>query len=387
MGFLMALHFSKDEFARRRTALLAAMAKDQLDALLLFQQESMYWLTGYDTFGFCFFQCLILKADGRMALLTRSADLRQAQQTSTIADIRLWKDRADANPAVDLKTMAADFGLAGQRIGAEFESYGLVHSNGRRLEAAFKGFADLVDASQIVNRLRVVKSAEELVQVREAGRLCDIADRAAIAATRAGADEGDILAAQQGAVFAAGGDYPANEFIIGSGRDALLCRYKSGRRRLSANDQITLEFAGVSRHYHAAAMRTHVTGEPRALHLTYHAAAKEALLACEAELRPGRTAGDVFAAHARVFADHGLSSHRLNACGYSLGAKFTPSWMDWPMFYEANDYVLEQGMVMFAHMILMDSATETAMCLGRTSIVTETIPERVCIPDLDLVVR
>ena len=41
-------------------------------------------------------------------------------------------------------------------------------------------------------------------------------------------------------------------------------------------------------------------------------------------MRPGRTAGDVFAAHARVFDAHGLSAHRLNACGYSLGAKFTP---------------------------------------------------------------
>ena len=52
-----------------------------LDGILLFQQESMYWLSGYDTFGFCFFQCLYLKADGTMALLTRSADLRQAQHT------------------------------------------------------------------------------------------------------------------------------------------------------------------------------------------------------------------------------------------------------------------------------------------------------------------
>jgi Xaa-Pro dipeptidase len=386
-GFLMALHFSQTEFTRRRTALLAVMALEQLDAMLLFQQESMYWLTGYDTFGFCFFQCLVMRADGRVALLTRSADLRQAQQTSNISDIRIWKDRAEANPALDLKGIALEFGLGGQRIGAEFESYGLVHSNGRKLEAAFAGFADLVDASQVVNRLRVVKSTEELVQVREAGRLCDIADRAAIDVTRAGADEGAILAAQQGAIFVAGGDYPANEFIIGSGRDALLCRYKSGRRKLSANDQITLEFAGVSRHYHAAAMRTHVVGEPRSLHLRYHEAAKQALLACESELRPGRTAGDVFAAHARVFAGHGLSAHRLNACGYSLGAKFTPSWMDWPMLLEGNDYVLQPGMVMFAHMILMDSSTETAMCLGRTSIVTETMAEPITIPDLDLVIR
>lgn len=383
----MALHFTPAEFARRREALLAAMQRDKLDAMFLFQQESMFWLSGYDTFGFCFFQCLVVKADGTMALLTRSADFRQAQRTSNLSDIRIWKDGAQADPARDLLAMARDLGLAGKRIGVEFESYGLVASNGRKLEAAFAGISDLRDASTIVTRLRAVKSAEEIAHVRRAAMLSDAADRAALDVIRAGADEGDILAAQHNAIFAGGGDYPANEFIIGSGADALLCRYKSGRRKLDANDQITLEFAGVDRHYHAAIMRTVVVGEPRPLHRRYHDAAKAALLACEAELRPGRSAGDVFAAHARCLDEHGLSQHRLNACGYSLGAKFTPSWMDWPMFYEANDWPLEPGMVMFAHMILMDSTTETAMSLGRTYLISENVAEAVNLPDLDLAIR
>src|SRR5918912_2393229 len=366
----MALHFSPEEFERRKRALLAAMAEARLDGLLMFQQESMYWLTGYDTFGFCFFQCLVATADGRVALLTRSADLRQAQRTSNIADIRIWKDAADANPALNLKDLARDLGLAGKTLGVEFESYGLVASNGKKLEAAFDGFATLADASHLVTRLRAMKSAEEIPCVRRAAALANEADAAAIAHIRAGADEGEILAAQHAAIFRGGGDYPGNEFIIGSGEDALLCRYKSGRRTLDTRDQITLEFAGAWRPSHAAIMRTVVVGDPRPDHLAYHRAARAALLACEAELRPGRGAGDVFRAHARVLDEHGLSRHRLNACGYSLGAKFTPSWMDWPMFYEGNPWVVEPGMVVFAHMILMDSETETALCLGRTSIVT-----------------
>ena len=63
----MALHFTREEFAERRRRALEAMAAHGLDALLLFKQESMYWLTGYDTFGYCFFQCLVVRADGRPA--------------------------------------------------------------------------------------------------------------------------------------------------------------------------------------------------------------------------------------------------------------------------------------------------------------------------------
>ena len=57
------------------------------------------------------------------------------------------------------------------------------------------------------------------------------------------------------------------------------------------------------------------------------------------------------------------------------------------MFYEGNPWVIEPGMVLFAHMILMDSDTETALCLGRTSVVTETGAEPINLPDLDLQVR
>lgn len=382
----MPVHFSNAEMEARKRRLLAKM-EEAVDGLLIFAQESMYWLTGYDTFGFCFFQCLVVGADGRMALLTRSADLRQAAHTSNLTDIRVWRDAADADPTKDLRDMLASLGLTGKKLGVEYDSYGLTHFNGRRLEATMQGFATLVDASRMVPFLRVTKSAEEIACVREAARLSDLADKAAIDLLAPGVDEGAILAAQHNAIFAAGGDYPGNEFIIGSGRDALLCRYKAGRRRLDANDQITLEFAGAWRHYHAAIMRTHVVGEPRKLHVSYHAAARAALLACETELKPGRTAGDVYAAHARVFDEHGLSSHRLNACGYSLGAKFTPSWMDPPMFYERNDFVIAENQVFFAHMILMDSESETALCLGRTYLVTGQGAQALNAPDLGLVVR
>lgn len=57
------------------------------------------------------------------------------------------------------------------------------------------------------------------------------------------------------------------------------------------------------------------------------------------------------------------------------------------MFYGGNDWALEPGMVLFAHMILMDSDTDTAMCLGRTCIVTEGAPEPVSDTPLDMIRR
>jgi len=383
----MALHFERTEFDARRDRLMMELAQKKLDAILLFAQESMYWLTGYDTFGFCFFQCLVVKADGSMVLLTRSADLRQARHTSTIENIVVWTDRHDANPTHDLRNLLNDLDLLGSRIGVEYDTHGLTAFNGRRLDEQLQTFGQIADASGLVGRLRLFKSPAEVAKAEKAAELGDDAFDAALPLIKQGGDEAAILAAMQSTIFAGGGDYPANEFIIGSGPDALLCRYKAGRRKLTKNDQLTLEWAGVFHHYHAAMMQTVLTGKVSKRHQELFDAARDALLAVEAAMKPGNTFGDVFDAHSRTMEAHGLTRHRLNACGYSLGARFTPSWMDMPMFYQDNPEPIAPNMTLFAHMILMDSETETAMTLGRTYVTTETEPRMLSRHGLDLIAR
>jgi Xaa-Pro dipeptidase len=383
----MALHFSLQEYAQRQQKTIELLKDRQLDGLLMFRQESMYYLSGYDSFGYVFFQCLYLGTDGRMMLLTRAPDLRQAQHTSVIEDIRIWEDRADADPAVQLRQILDEFGCQSQRLGVEYDAYGLTAKNGKLLEAALSGYCLLEDASDLVSRLRVVKSAAELEYVRKAAELADLACDEAHRLAGPGVDEGDILAAMQGIIFSGGGDYPGNEFIIGSGKDALLCRYKSGRRKLGAQDQLTLEWAAAYRHYHAAMMRTIPIGRATPLHQKMHAVAMDAMDACKEALKPGRPIGEVFDAYARVCDAAGMKAHRLNATGYSLGTTFSPNWMDWPMFYHGNPVITAPNMVFFLHMILMDSTANHAMCFGHTVLVTETGCQALSNRPLDLVVR
>ena len=381
----MALHFETEEYANRLQRLTARMREDKIDAMLLFAQESMYWLTGYDTFGYCFFQTLVVKADGEMVLLTRSADLRQARHTSTIANIEVWVDRVNADPTMDLKNLLSDMDLLGCRLGVEYDTHGLTGKNARLLDNQLQSFGQIVDASLIVSRLRLVKSPAEIAHVEKAASLADDALAAALPLIGPGGDEAAILAAMQGAVFAGGGDYPANEFIIGSGADALLCRYKAGRRKLDSEDQLTLEWAGVSAHYHAAMMRTVVIGEPTNRHRELYSACRETIQAIEMVLRPGNTFGTVFDTHARIMEDHGLTRHRLNACGYSLGARFSPSWMEHQMFHAGNPQEIEPDMSLFVHMIIMDSDTGTAMTLGQTYLTTPDTPRALSRYGLDFI--
>lgn len=381
----MTLHFTEDEFSRRQHAARAAISQAGLDAILLFAPESHYWLTGYDTFGFAMFQSMVMTASGDIHLLTRAPDLRQARHTSTLDDqhIHIWHEVEGANPAQDLARLLATLGVATGRIGYESKTVGLTDFNGRMLHHEIAG---LEDASDIFPALRRVKSAAEIDMHRKAAWLSDEALDAAMATTGAGAFEGDILAAMQGAVFKGGGDYAGNEFILGSGPGALLVRYFSGRRHLDPQDQLTIEWSGAYARYHAAMMRTIIVGQPAPVQHRMHDAAVEALHACEAAIKPGKPMGDVFDAHARVFDAHGLEKARLQACGYAMGIAYNPIWVEFPMFYEGNPMIMQTNQVFFLHMILVDSDSGLAMTLGHSVLVTDTGVERLSNRNLDMLV-
>ena len=380
----MTLHFDAPEYAARQARATKAVADAGLNALLMFAPESHFWLTGYDTFGFAMFQAMVLTAKGDIHLLTRMPDLRQARYTSTLPDdhIHIWPEFEGCDPTTDLAHLLTDLGVAGT-VGFESQTVGLTDFNGQRLRAAV---AQLQDASDLIRGLRRTKSSAEIAMHLRAAALSDDALDAGLAVTHAGAFEGDILAAMQGAVFKGGGDYAGNEFIIGSGDGALLCRYYSGRRHLDPADQLTLEWSGTFARYHAAMMRTVVIGAPTQSHTRMHAACAEALVACEKAIKPNAPMGDVYTAHANVFDAHGFSHARLQACGYGMGAVYNPIWVDFPMFYEGNPLLMQQGQVFFLHMILMDSDSGAAMTLGHSVLVTDTGCERLSRHPLDLLI-
>jgi len=382
----MGLHFSVEEFKNRKDKVIKLLKEEKLDAILMFRQESMYWLTGYDTFGYVFFQTLVLDKKGNIILLTRAPDLRQAQNTSNINDVRIWVDRNGSDPTEDLKIILDELNLKGKNIGVEYEAYGLTGRNALRLNKSLENYCSIEDTSELVTKLRVIKSNEEINYVKKAANLADKALSEVWKHAKAGVSESKILAEMNKVIFEGGGDYPANEFIIGSGKNALLCRYQAEKQILNSRDQLTIEWAGTYRHYHSAMFRTIPIGKADPKHYKMHEACIETLSNCEIKLKPGNKIGEVFDIHAKTFDDLGYKNSRMNACGYSLGATFSPNWMDWPMLYTGNPYVIKPGNIFFMHMILMDSENNLAMNLGETYLVTESGNERLGNQKLDLVV-
>ena len=284
--------FEASEYAGRLAACRRALAARGLDALLIFAQESQYYLFGYDGGGYVFFQCTVLTTDAAPStLLCRRPDVAQARDTSTIEEIRVWLNAEDADPAAQLRDILAEKGLTGARVGVEMDSYGLTGANWEAVRARVGAIAHLEDASDLVRRLRLVKSPAELAHIRAAGRLADAAVTAVAATAAPGVLDAELAAASLRAILAGGGDVPPAGPLVNSGRRAIYGRGIGGPRRLDTEDQVMVELAASYRRYTCCIERPILIGRPSPAQHAMFAVVKEGDGGDVGGFRAGRTAG------------------------------------------------------------------------------------------------
>jgi len=370
------IHFSREEFAERQQRACEQMTAQELDGVLLFKFEDMYWLTGYDSDGFTIFGCMFLGTDGQLTHLARPADLGNASYSSICEDIRIAPDSQDASRAGQIREMLNSLGMRDKRIGIQVDTMGLTPRLFLEVRAELENWCELIIAPDFIRQLRLIKSPQELTYLRKAGEIMDIVMDKTIDATYSGAYEGDIYATFYDSLFRLGADLPAHIPPLGSGKSALNLRYTSKRKHVLNNDQVTLELGVAYRHYHAASMCVVLTGpDINERHLKMHETSVIALDAVQSILRPGTTVGEIYDAYRSSLEDNGEKDAVLTVCGYTMGATCPPTWMEQPLIFEGNPLVLEENMSFFTHMILNDRASGRSMAVAEQAIITVDVPE------------
>ena len=370
------IHFSREEFSQRQQKTRKHLQNLELDGLLLFKIEDMYWLTGYESDGFCIFGCMFIGTDGALTHLARPADLGNISYSSICEDVRISPDTEDSTRAEHVKDMLRSLGMEGKKIGIQVDTMGLTPRLFLEISEILDGWCELTVAPDFIRILRLVKSPQELNYFRKAGEAMDIVMDKVIEATYPGAFEGDIYATFYDTLFRLDADLPAHIPPLGSGDSALNLRYTTKRKNVSENDQVTLELGLAYRHYHVACMGVVLTGpEINNRHLKMHKTSVIALDAVQAALRPGTTVGELFDIYKATLEEHGEHDAVLTVAGYTMGAMWPPTWMEEPMIFEGNPLVLEENMTFFNHMILNDREIGLSMAVGETAIVTKDVPE------------
>jgi Xaa-Pro aminopeptidase len=198
--------------------------------------------------------------------------------------------------------------------------------------------------SQAVEKMRLIKDADELDALRRGGRALDGVARALGTWVRMGRTEREVARDIDLAIERAGFERPAFETIVASGLNSAYPHARPTDRRLAAGDLVVLDFGGVLDGYCVDLTRMAGIGQIGAAAQEIYAAVRDAQAAALQAVQPGRRASDVDLAAREVLESRGFGSAFVHGTGHGLGLEVHEA----PRVAKASSGaldVLETGMV------------------------------------------
>jgi ectoine hydrolase len=327
------INFTVDEYAARLAGTRQAMARQDIDCLVVVDPSNMAWLTGYDGWSFYTHQCVIVQHDAEPIWWGRGIDAAGALRTVYLAEDNIigypdhYVQSTEYHPMQHLAELLARLGHDKAAIGVELENYYYSAAAHQALQAGLPG-ARLVDATALVNWQRLVKSPQELEYMRAAARIVESMHAAIYEMIEPGLKK-NLLAAE---IFRSGvagtddywGDYPAILPMLPTGMDATAPHLTWDDSVLAAGDITFFEIAGCYRRYHCPLSRTISLGPPPQKYLDAEKAVLEAMHAGLDNAKPGKLCEDVAIAFFDTLEKHGFKKD--NRTGYSIGLSYPPDW-------------------------------------------------------------
>ena len=338
------LNFSIEEFNNRLSKTRTAMEAAGIELLIVVDPSNMNWLTGYDGWSFYTHQCVLVTQLGEPIWYGRAMDAKGALRTVYMSDDRIipypdiYVQTPERHPMDLLAQIVNDNGWGNYRIGVEMDNYYFSAAAFQSLQNGLPA-AKFQDATGLVNWQRTVKSEQELVYMKRAGRIVEEMHRRIFERIEPGMRKNDLVAEIYSAAMAGadghGGDYPAIAPMVPSGADASAAHLTWDDRPLKLNEGTFFEIAGCHRRYHCPLCRTIYLGKPPKKFLNAERAVQEGMSAGLEQARPGNVAEDVANAFHRVLKKHGMEKE--SRVGYPIGVSYPPDWGERTISFRPGD--------------------------------------------------
>ena len=342
----MSKHFfTKAEFENRQHKVREAMEKVGIELLLVIAPVHINYLIGATAKGYQEFQVLFFPLEpGPLIIQSRLPEEPMLRADSLTDEIRGWGGREPEDPIEVFREILHAKGYQGLRTGLEVPNYYL-HPHHYTQLVDLLGDDLVMDATDLIGNIKLVKSPAEIDYVRKAGAILDQGMETCITSIEAGRTERTISADIHHTLLAAGSDIQASPMNFLSGPRSAFAHGEPSDRVLETGDFIHIQFGAHFRRYCVTMGRQLCLGEPTRRMRDVYQVVRDAGDACIAEMRAGVSATVPHNIANKVIADGGLDNYRLHMTGYAVGAAFAPSWIE-PLIMDAGcEYTLEAGMV------------------------------------------
>jgi Xaa-Pro aminopeptidase len=288
--------FAPAEHEERLRHVRERMAGRGIDTLIVSDPANMHYLTGYDGWSFYTPQGVVVPAEGDILLFTREMDAAGARMTTSLGDEQIlgfpddYVQQRDRHPLHWVGRELIRRGAIGPTAALEMDAYYFTPRAYNALRASLPD-ACFVDAQELVNWVRAVKSAGELELMRTAARIVErvmaVGTEAVVPGVRQCDAVAEIYDAAVRGADGVGGDYPAIVPMLPTGPATATPHLTWSDAPFRAGEATLLELAGCYRRYHCPMARTVFLGRPprRLVHIA--AATRDGLEAALAAVRPG----------------------------------------------------------------------------------------------------
>ncbi|WP_370324735.1 M24 family metallopeptidase [Euzebya sp.] len=311
---------------------VAAMRTAGVDALLIGPGADLRHLTGYAAHALERMTLLVLRADGRHALVVPELERAAAVAGTDAVPVRTYAETADPADTVAevLDGVPADARLGvGDQLWARFLLALQQVRPGARWQLA----------SHVTRDVRMVKDAAGLDGLRRAGAAIDAVHRRMGEFLVPGRTEQEAGRAIAAAMREEGHD-DVDFVIVGSGPNGASPHHETSDRVLSAGDAVVVDTGGPVAGWFSDCTRNYVLGSAPDGYEAAHQVLWDAQRAAVAHVRPGVTAASVDAAARQVIADAGYGDAFIHRTGHGIGLEVHEE----PYITAGNDLRLQPGM-------------------------------------------
>lgn len=320
-----------------------ALRQAGLAGLVCRLPEDVVMLSGYWPMNG--FALLLFSTEGASVLLAPEAEEHLAAE-GWVEDVRTYSwglvDSGDPFAALGrlAKQAVADLGLRGQRVGYEgsfeFIAAPYVCAEPSVISAVTRNILGealgdgLVDATDLIHKLRSLKTPREVERLRIANEIAKMGLRVFAESVVPGRSEIEIAVAVEGAIAVGGTDYRGVRatrgfaWVLSGPNSAVAYRphLRSSTRRLAEGDLALLELATVADGWWSDLTRTRVAGRAQPEDLERWQAVVEAQRLDIAAIRAGVPANLVDKPGRDLLVERGLGEYFIHHTGHGIGLRY-----------------------------------------------------------------
>ena len=338
------LIFSVEEYQQRLLNLRNEMERRGIEVLISYAPENIHYMTGYHTPGYYAYQCLVVPNDEDPFLIIRLLEEYNIDEYSWLQGRVTYED--NENPVEVTAEALKAKGLDKKIIGVEQDAWFFTINEFYQLKNLLNN-ANWIDGSKCVEKLRMVKSKQEIEYIRQAARIAEKGMAVALDAIEEGITEDDIAAITHYELIRNGGEYTSLPPFITSGYRTGIGHTTWSGRKIESGDMLYFEIPGTVNRYSAALLRSAYLGDPPAEVLEIADYVVKTLNRAIEVIRPGITSGEADKTVRSLLNKTQYGKYYKNRLGYSIGVNFPPNWGEGHFLELVADdtTVLEPGMV------------------------------------------